>query len=1463
MLKKILSIAMTFILLAGFAYGAYSVYHYFLCPIRIGVIMATPGDANWLAYKEAAEGTVYSVHRIPKNKVATMSLENYDILFLWGMGWQPTDEEIANVNRAKAKGTAVYVGASTKQSTKEMNNLSEDVQKKIGEYLGEGDVENIRAMYKYIAHELKGHRVTVPDVAKKPKRGYFHLDSKLYETLDEYEKYLDERYPNFTKDSPRVALLGPFINAYDKLERKPIDDIVKKLADKGMRVYCIMGFGTTKMLEECHPDAAIAFSHGRMAANDEAVKLLSRLNIPCLNAINIMEQKENWLKEPTAMSGGYMSQSIVMSELDGIIEPTAIAAMETNEDNLTLRTPIPERIDMITRRIENWIALKRKPNAEKKIVIVYYKAPGHSALTASGMETIDSLYNTLCRMKAEGYNFGEHFPESSKELNDLIQEQGRTIGQWAVGSMEEFVDAGRPELVPAEDYAKWLESDVPKPNRDAIIKLWGNVPGKQMTIQKEDKPYLLVTRIQLGNIVLMPQPSTAIINESDEKDATEEQKSDAMTAVHGTNQAPPHFYLGAYLWVRHGFQADAIMHFGTHGSLEFTKGKSAVLSDECWPTILIGDLPHIYPYIINNIGEAMVAKRRSSAVIVTHLTPPFTKSELYGDLDVLKDKLHEYNTVEGDALKNEILKTITQLVKSNDLYKEIGYKTNPPEAKNDGFLLPTEKLELLEEYLEAVQYADITEGLHVIGRDWTEQQIQDTVVAMLGDTGLERIDAVREKLATQHSESADAIPEGKQDAVKWFVSEVLEGHITKEMIATIKPEEKEEKTEEEKTTEESNEKPQESSEEKKSGEKPETDSKDENVTNDKTDDKQDKNTSNEIDKIDKVNETKNKPSGHPMNIPKNGMPPNMPKSGGTPPADMPAMKEMMEMMGMNPNALAPKKDEPEDKPSALFDAVERHVENLKSSIPAELDSIITSLGGGYVKPSSGGDPIINPDAVPTGRNMASINVEQTPSPESYKIAQKLTDQIIEDFRDSHNGEYPRRIACTFWGGEYLRTRGVVLAQALYLMGLKPRRDSRGIVFDVEVIPSEELGRPRIDIVAQTSGQFRDAALSRIELLDKAVIKVSELPDEKFPNFVKQHSHETELTFKKEGLSAAQAREYSTARIFGSPSGNYGTGIMGTVSRSETENSAQVADRYIQNMSGMYRSGKIWGVPVKGLLESQLQGTDLMIMSRSSNTWGPLSLDHVYEFNTLALAVREKTGTDPGIWFSDLRNGSRPRAATAVSAIREEARTTMWNPKYIRGLQKEGASGAAAIVEPIRNMQGWNFIQPDTIDESLWDETYKVYIEDKHQLDMKAYFEEKSPYALQDLTAVMLETIRKGMWKPSEDVIKNLADLHVEMVEKYGAGCSADTCGNMKLHAFLGQHTSANVSLEQYQSALNQVLQSRKPAPEVEGMQLEETKIIPKTEKRLFASAPFFISLIVLTFSFVFLSGFVFCRKNPR
>ncbi|MDR1478163.1 MAG: cobaltochelatase subunit CobN [Planctomycetaceae bacterium] len=1455
-MKKNISIFVTIIFLGVLTWGAYAFYYQFLRPMRIAIVAEY--DSEWVAYQEAVKGTNFAVHRYKKEEIAEASFENYDLVMLRGMGWQPTDAELNNVKKASKFGAWIHVAASTRKSTEELNNIPKEISQKFSAYASAGGAENLSNGLRYLARELKGYSANIPEPKQRPQRGYFHLDGKLYETLEKYDEHFDAAYPKLPKDAPRVILSGAFVNFYDDLERGAVDRISGLLAESGCRVYCLAGMmNLREQFEKIKPDVILFTPMGSLMGID-TVRFLTEQNIPCITLVNIMESKESWLSEPSAMSGGFTGQSIVLPELDGLIEPTAIAARSVNENGLSVRMAIDGRVEMLVKRVNRWITLKRKANADKRVVIVYYKSPGHSPLGAAGMETIDSLFNVLKRMQTEGYDLGGRLPADSKGLADLIQKEGCTIGGWAQGTWEKYLQEGDPVYVPAEEYAEWLQKDLPDPNRKALIRVWGDVPGKQNTIQKDGKPYLIVTRVKLGNIALMPLPSVAIISGEAGESATnvapqinannagsassknievkenEGVVADEMSAVHGTDQPPPHSYLCAYLWIRNGFRADAMVHFGTHGSMEFTKGKSIALSDYCYPTILTGDMPHIYPYIINNIGEALIAKRRASAVTVSHLTPPFTKAELYGDIGQINDKIHDYKTVEGDSLKVELVKSLTEIVRKNDMFKEIGFKENPAE---DYLLLPKD-IEQLNEYIDHLADVNIQDGLHVIGREWTDEQISDTVVAMLGEPAVEKIIKIRE------SKRLADLPDENADAVKYFVRGVLAGKIKYDEAEVAAAKNNPEKNPVAKDNLEQN---------PVAKDNPEQNPVAKNNPETKPDSKTDSNP--------EADQSPTMPREMPQGMPQ-GMPPMMGNMGGGNPSGG-RRGGGGGMMGMGGGQSrwgeitgAPKKREESSDPYiALVDASLFHANNLADSSEGELLRFIIALGGGYVPPSSGGDVIFNPDSAPTGRNIASVNLEQTPTVESYKVGVKLTEKIISDFCSQNDGRYPRRVACTFWGGEFIRTRGVVLAQALYLMGLKPRRDSRNIVYDVEVIPSEELGRPRIDIVAQTSGQFRDAAIGRIELLDKAVRLVAELPDEKYPNFIKENSLQTEEDLKQEGFAPAEAREYSTARIFGSANGDYGTGIQGMVDRSATDSQERIADRYIRNMSGMYRSGKVWGVPVRGLFESQLKGTEVMIQSMSSNTWGPLTLDHVYEFNTLALAVRAKTGTDPNIWFSDMRNPTSARAITAVQAIREEARSSIWNPKYIAGLQREGAGGAASLVEPMRNMRGWNVVQPSSIDKSLWDEMYSVYVEDKHNLKLKEYFETKNPYALQDMTAVLLDVVRKGMWKPDDAVVKNLAELHVEMVAKHGAGCSGDTCGDRQLHAFIGNILDGIPP--DYQAALSQVMQARGgKKPEVEGMQLEEKiDLLKQNDKEMFASAPFFVSIIVLGMSLIMFCGF--------
>ena len=183
--------------------------------------------------------------------------------------------------------------------------------------------------------------------------------------------------------------------------------------------------------------------------------------------------------------------------------------------------------------------------------------------------------------------------------------------------------------------------------------------------------------------------------------------------------------------------------------------------------------------------------------------------------------------------------------------------------------------------------------------------------------------------------------------------------------------------------------------------------------------------------------------------------------------------------------------------------------------------------------------------------------------------------------------------------------------------------------------------------------------------------------------------------------------------------------------------------------------------------------------------------------------------------------------TSVGAIREEARTTMWNPKYIQGMQREGASAAASLTESVRNMYGWNVMQPSAISADMWDETYNVYIEDKHNLEMREYFEDKNPYALQEMTAVMLETARKGYWNPNAEVLQRLAQVHIELIAEHGAACSYETCGNGAFHEFLGKQLNAPDSgatpqtVSEYQAALAAAIQPTESPAKVEGIQMDE------------------------------------------
>ena len=405
------------------------------------------------------------------------------------------------------------------------------------------------------------------------------------------------------------------------------------------------------------------------------------------------------------------------------------------------------------------------------------------------------------------------------------------------------------------------------------------------------------------------------------------------------------------------------------------------------------------------------------------------------------------------------------------------------------------------------------------------------------------------------------------------------------------------------------------------------------------------------------------------------------------------------------------------------------------------------------------------------------------------------------YRKAHGDSVPRKVSYTLWSSEFIETEGATIAQVLYMLGVEPVRDPFGRVTDLRLIPSEELGRPRIDVVVQTSGQLRDLAASRLFLISRAVKMAADAKDDNYPNYVAEGVVESEKHLVDHGVSPKEARELSTARVFGGVNGNYGSGIQEMVEAGDRwDNESEIASAYLNNMGAIYGSEEDWEKMREHAFEAALTRTDVVVQPRQSNTWGALSLDHVYEFmGGMNLAVRNVTGKDPDAYLSDYRNRNNARMQEVKEAIGVESRTTILNPQYIKEKMKGGAGDASFFADITRNTYGWNVMKPEAIDDELWNDIYATYIADKNNLGLKEYFKSVNPAAIQEMTAVMLETVRKGMWNATPEQVATLAELHTEVVNESGAACSSFVCDNPKLREFISSKVSREAASNYNQS----------------------------------------------------------------
>ncbi|WP_298653048.1 cobaltochelatase subunit CobN [uncultured Proteiniphilum sp.] len=1304
--------------------------------------------AGWITWQKMASPTRIALYNFQPFQVSNISLsnndkfikyeevpveevgklKNYDFVLGFGMGLKVSEEQRAQIQSAADKGTPIYMFAVTNPQNNICNLDSTDLEQ-ISRYLGSGNKANYQNMARYIRRNIDKKILFAPEaqpVVESVSDAIFHLDENVsFEDVNEYEAYL-KRQGFYKEGADKVAIVAGIHDPFSG-NKEHLDSLIVALQNSGLNVYPISSMTKRiEFLEQVNPVAVVYFPHGRllMGQPDAAVEWLKRQNIPVFAPITILQLKEDWMKDPMGMFGGFMGQTIVMPELDGAIYPYSLVAQEKNNEDLYVFRTIPDRLKSFTAIVNNMIALKHKKNAEKKVAIYYFKGAGQETLAAQGLETVPALYNLLKRLKAEGYKVN-NLPATEKEFENLLMTQGSVLSTYAEGAFDDFLKNGHPQLIKKQDYEAWV-------NQTLSEELYKEVNGEE---------YLAVARIQLGNVVLLPQPMAAL-------------GDDDFAIVHGAKMPPPHTYIGSYLWMQFGFKADALLHFGTHGSLEFTPQKQVALSSNDWGDRLVGTIPHFYYYTIGNIGESMMAKRRSYATTVSYLTPAFTESNTRSQFKTLQDKIREYYRT-GEAEQPKASLEVKKIAVAMGVHRDLRLDSVLSQPYT------TEEIERIENYAEEIANEKINGQLYISGEPYTPEKIKSTVLAMSADPiaySLSALDKQRGKVSEKQLNSKAFFTQHYLDPAKNLVNQILAGKTVDDgfvcAVAGITAAE----LSESKTilnpprrgmgamAATGNDTP------KDGAKKPETGMPKDSVA---------KRPEVATHKDSSATKSESRPTG-----------------AGTP--GQPKMPEYTK----------------EQKEKARMIAeIERTIYNivlyksaLENSPELEFAAMLNALSGGYVEPSSGGDAVANPNAVPTGRNLYSVNAEATPSEVAWDRGVSLVNATLGQYHKEH-GEYPRKVSYTFWSSEFIESEGTTIAQVLYMLGIEPVRDTYGRVSELRLIPAEELGRPRIDVVVQTSGQFRDLAASRLMLISRAVEMAAAAKDEKYENLVSKSTVEIERQLVEQGISPKDARAMSTRRIFGGINGMYGTGIQEMITSSDKwESEKEIADAYINNMGADYGSDKNWGEFQAGLLRTVLSNTDVIVQPRQNNTWGALSLDHVYEFmGGMNLAIRNVTGKDPDAYFADYRNRNNAKMQDLKEAIGVESRATVLNPEYIKEVMKGGASSAAQITEVVTNTFGWNVTKPNVIDNELWDELYNVYVKDKFDLGTEAFFREKSPAVLQEVTAIMMETARKGMWKATPEQLADIAKLHTDLVKEFGSTGSGFAGGNVKLQDYIAQN----------------------------------------------------------------------------
>ena len=1009
-----------------------------------------------------------------------------------------------------------------------------------------------------------------------------------------------------------------------------VDALVDALAARGFNVvavhvralrdpFVVDWLGA--LLDDIAPDILLNTTAFAASSSGEprTPSVLERADCPILQTIFAGMEEVAWADSQRGLGARDLAMNIALPEVDGRLFTRAIAFKAAEHfDTITqcgIVVPriVPDRLDFVADLARNWARLRRTVKTERRVALVLANYPNRDGRIGNGvgLDTPASALAILRALAEDGYAV-EGLPADSDALMRM-QIAGTTNDQASIDR-----SAGDARLSLDAYHAAFAM--IPESAQQAMLERWG-MPEADPFVRDGDF-HLAV--LHFGNVVTAVQPARGY-------------HIDAKESYHDPALPPPHYYLAFHIWLYHHFAADAVVHVGKHGNLEWLPGKAVSLSAACFPEICAGPVPQLYPFIVNDPGEGTQAKRRIGACIIDHLTPPLTRAESYGPLKQLEALVDEYYLAAGmDPRRLERLRgDIIALAQTIGLDKDAG-------AEGEG----DDALAAIDNYLCELKEMQIRDGLHIFTQSPTGRLRRDLLIALArtprgydtpGQGSLLR--ALSRDLGLDFDPLDCTLGDPWQGARPAVL-----------MVMSDDPW---------------------------------------------------RTTGDTVERLELY------------------------------------AAELVEG-GISAGA--------ESAPvlTAIANDLALRIDRCGA---AEQAALLRGLDGRFVLPGPSGAPTRGrPDVLPTGRNFYSVDTRAVPTAVAWDLGLRSAQLLVQDYLQ-REGEYPKTIALSAWGTANMRTGGDDIAQALALMGAKPRWEwTSGRVTGFEIMTLAELGRPRVDVTFRVSGFFRDAFPEQMALIDSAARAIMLLDEDDDDNPAAQRFRAERDALMGEGVDNACADLRAGYRVFGSKPGSYGAGLQAMIDERLWHSRADLATVYLEWGGYAYGQGSE-GTDERALFADRLSTIDAVVQNQDNREHDLLDSDDYYQFEGgVASAIEYLSGRAPQSYHNDHSRPEKPVIRTLSDEIGRVVRARVTNPKWIEGVMRHGYKGAFEIAASVDYLFAFAATS-NAVQDHHFDAVFAAFIQDEAVRDFMASC---NPAALRETARRLLEAMERDMWKPKSN-----------------------------------------------------------------------------------------------------------------